>query len=672
MRKLYLFFLCIITLVSYAQSQNIDIDKSIKETRKRIAGEGKAIQLEALDSIINFLEQELDPKYDTIYLEAIAMSNELDSITKETEITADLIYRYNQRDAAQGQKLFEDYLKKDFSRSSYHEKARLYLNGADSYYFMGDYKKALKNYKKADSLSRKTNNLRLTGLIQLYTSELYAEKGDFITAVQEYPKAIKLLEKVKDTFNIIGSKIGLSILYSKNGFYEESAAEATEVIALARKAKIYSSLSVVLYNKAIVEKKLGHPAEQLKLVKGAYEANKKSEYRSQMEPSFLSGLIKVLAQQGKLKQAKDYLDTIQNKPAYYREGVNEMGYKAALMEISLAGKNYKNALKLGEGYREKTNQSEQIDNRIEAENFLYRAYKSAGKTPEALRHYERSINMRDSLSGILKAKLIAYYKTIYETEKQKHTIENQKKDIALLDSLSKNRRNWILFGGLGLVFAFVLIMMSRSRNAVRKRNELQEQFAQELIQAQENERSRLAMELHDSVGQKIMLLSRKTKSKNDPDMESLAGKTLEELRSISRGLHPPTLNDFGITQTIINLINEIDEHSSIFFTNEIENIDDVLSKETSLHLYRIFQEILNNMVKHSAAREASVTIKKDARMIRATIIDNGIGFAVDENINNTTTLGMKTLMERMKIIKSRVEINSNKNGTKFHIYIPFA
>ena len=116
-------------------------------------------------------------------------------------------------------------------------------------------------------------------------------------------------------------------------------------------------------------------------------------------------------------------------------------------------------------------------------------------------------------------------------------------------------------------------MMSRSRNAVRKRNELQEQFAQELIQAQENERSRLAMELHDSVGQKIMLLSRKTKSKNDPDMESLAGKTLEELRSISRGLHPPTLNDFGITQTIINLINEIDEHSSIFFTNEIENID---------------------------------------------------------------------------------------------------
>ena len=155
-------------------------------------------------------------------------------------------------------------------------------------------------------------------------------------------------------------------------------------------------------------------------------------------------------------------------------------------------------------------------------------------------------------------------------------------------------------------------------------------------------------------------------------MESLAGKTLEELRSISRGLHPPTLNDFGITQTIINLINEIDEHSSIFFTNEIENIDDVLSKETSLHLYRIFQEILNNMVKHSAAREASVTIKKDARMIRATIIDNGIGFAVDENINNTTTLGMKTLMERMKIIKSRVEINSNKNGTKFHIYIPFA
>lgn len=107
-----------------------------------------------------------------------------------------------------------------------------------------------------------------------------------------------------------------------------------------------------------------------------------------------------------------------------------------------------------------------------------------------------------------------------------------------------------------------------------------------------------------------MLLAKKTKSTGNPEMEFLATNTLEELRTISRGLHPANLERLGPTAAIINLINEVDNNTNIFFTHEIEDIDTLLSRDASLHLYRIIQEVLNNMVKHAEAKAATVTIEK--------------------------------------------------------------
>lgn len=191
-----------------------------------------------------------------------------------------------------------------------------------------------------------------------------------------------------------------------------------------------------------------------------------------------------------------------------------------------------------------------------------------------------------------------------------------------------------------------------------------------MIQAQEEERTRVARELHDSVGQKLMLLTKKTKSTGNTDMESLAETTLDELRSISRGLHPSTMEKLGVTAAITSLINEVDANTDIFFTNEIENIDNALTKEASLHLYRIIQEVLNNMVKHSEARAASVIIEKKANLIQAVIRDNGKGFVYSEKIGNVSTLGMKTLLERSKILGSEIKIESSpEKGTTIFLAI---
>lgn len=214
----------------------------------------------------------------------------------------------------------------------------------------------------------------------------------------------------------------------------------------------------------------------------------------------------------------------------------------------------------------------------------------------------------------------------------------------------------------------VFLLYYFKNKAERKRNET---YTHNLIKAQEEERTRVARELHDSVGQKLMLLTKKTSTNGNQEMKSLASNTLEELRAISRGLHPAILERLGPTAAIRNMVDEVDSNTSIFFTHEIDDIDALLSREASLHLYRIIQEVLNNMVKHAEARAASVTVEKNKHAIIATIADNGKGFEISEKTKSGSSLGMKTLLERAKILHSKIDIKSQLDkGTTVTLTIP--
>ncbi len=229
-------------------------------------------------------------------------------------------------------------------------------------------------------------------------------------------------------------------------------------------------------------------------------------------------------------------------------------------------------------------------------------------------------------------------------------------------------KTWFFWFSLLLLAAGGGIFFIHIKN--KKAQKRREVFTQGLIKAQEEERTRVARELHDSVGQKLMLLTKKTKETGNVEMESLAGNTLEELRSISRGLHPSSVEKLGITTAIKNLVNEVDANTSIFFTHEIENIDGMISRDASLHLYRIIQEVLNNMVKHAEAKSAMVIIEKKKSLIEAKIEDNGRGFEYSESFSGG--LGMNTLMERAKILNSKIDIKSQINkGTTIILSIPY-
>jgi signal transduction histidine kinase len=662
------FFFSVLTF-----AQKVSSEKNITELTLKIEQSQKGEKIRWLDSLSNYIVYDTNFENDSIVKETVLKALELDSLRIATWQTGNLIYFQNniKGKPKEGKKIFESFLGIAQKGKNHKAAAKFYLEGADSYFFLEDYKTAIIYYNLAEENAKKAKDKKFVGLAKLYKGGALSFLANFSEASQVLQEASKIFQETKDTFNIISAKNSLSILYSQNNFFKEAKAERDEAILLAQKIKSYGHLNSFYYNAATDEWKQGNNKERIKNLKTALDYGRKAPNPDLYEVTILAGFVIAYSQTDSISQAEFYLNEIEKASKKNTVAKNKESYLDALKNLMFAKKEYSRALLYGKEHLEIKKKGTHYEEIREGEKFLADVYEAKGNKEEAFVHFKNYTIIKDSISSLQKVKALSYYQTLYETEKRDAKILSQKSDILLLDARNKVKSQLLLFGGLGLLLVFGIIVLARSRNEANKRQKMQEGFAQDLINAQEEERTRVARELHDSVGQKLMLLTKQTKTAGNSEMELLAGSTLEELRSISRGLHPATLEKLGVTGAIKAMINEIDANSNIFFTNEIENIDDLLPKESSLHLYRILQEVLNNMVKHADAKVASITIERKKNIIEVVIKDNGKGFEFSEKANQGTSLGMKTLLERARIIKSTIEIKSKYNqGTTVQLIIP--
>ncbi|MGV6828288.1 MAG: histidine kinase [Flavobacteriales bacterium] len=667
MKLFYILFFFLFT--GSIVAQDFDIRKVISELNSKIEQSQKAEKLKWLDSLTLLIRDREEFKYDSIAQVTINYALSLDSIDIATRNTADLIYFKCNVVAApdEGISIYQAF--KKIENNSI-ELGNLFLYAGDCYSAKGNFKNAISSYKaaKIEFAKSKAKSREAVALLRISFAE--SDLGFFAEASQHIQQASKLFVEIKDTLNIVNSKNALSILYSQNAFYKEAKKERDEAIVLAKFIG-GSPLVSLYYNAAADARLLKHNQDWIHYLKLALLENEKSEYKSRLKPNILNNLVIAYAVSDSISQAEKYLLEIESKPKEYTLGTNRDFYIEALKQLYFAKQNYKKAILYGKEHLQLKKEQESFVEIYNAEKFLADVYKAQGNQLASLTHLNNYYTIKDSISSVQNVRTLAYYQTIYETEKRDFKIEAQKADIQLLNVQNKVKNQWLLFGGLGLVFLFGGIMLQRSYIFAKKKQKMQELFSQNLINAQEEERTRVARDLHDSVGQKLMLLTKKTVHIGNQEMQTLANSTLDELRSISRGLHPSTIEKLGVTSAIKSLINEVDANTTIFFTTEIENLDSLINKETALHLYRIIQESLNNMIKHSQAKAASICImKKDTNLV-AEIKDNGKGFVFSDTFKNKVSLGMKTLLERAKIINSEIKINSDLiKGTSIQLIIP--
>jgi signal transduction histidine kinase len=208
-----------------------------------------------------------------------------------------------------------------------------------------------------------------------------------------------------------------------------------------------------------------------------------------------------------------------------------------------------------------------------------------------------------------------------------------------------------------------------------------------ITKGQEDERLRLARELHDDTIQSLIALKQRVQLAHMPpkkngstpepaDLETLIEGTIEDLRRTTRALRPIYLEELGIKATLEMLSRETSLKDGLSVDFRVSGVEKRLPAETELALYRMVQEALNNIIHHAHAKHTSVQLRFSQAALTVEILDDGIGFKVPRTPAEFTPeghFGLLGLYERAELIGAQLQINSSpKTGTHLRIFLPYA
>lgn len=233
--------------------------------------------------------------------------------------------------------------------------------------------------------------------------------------------------------------------------------------------------------------------------------------------------------------------------------------------------------------------------------------------------------------------------------------------------------------GIGLV-------VLRRMNTAREQQQVQHEFSRRLIESQEVERKRIASGLHDSLGQNLLVLKNildqsatnnelKTDVRKElKELSELAQLSLNEVREISFDLHPHVLDRLGLQRAIETMVEKLNSSFPVVVTARFEGPSFKLGNQLEIGIYRIAQEALSNVVKHSEARTASVMINARNGVLELKVVDDGRGFDAPAHLARPPgrwSLGLVNIAERVRLLNGTYSINSRTGeGTTLTVHIP--
>lgn len=235
-------------------------------------------------------------------------------------------------------------------------------------------------------------------------------------------------------------------------------------------------------------------------------------------------------------------------------------------------------------------------------------------------------------------------------------------------------------GALSDAFNQMVSELESSQQTVIDKEIARTHLLSRLISAQEEERKRIARELHDGVGQALtsILVNIKLLAQNqDPataarieDLRQLVDKTLLDVRMLSRELRPSALDDLGLAAALERYVSEFHLRFPQVETDLHCTLSHRYSPNIETSLYRIIQEAMTNTARHSQATSLSVVVNERGGVIHAIIEDNGEGFDVESTRRAGSSVGLHSMNERAELLNGTLEIESSHEGTTVYIQIP--
>jgi PAS domain S-box-containing protein len=240
-----------------------------------------------------------------------------------------------------------------------------------------------------------------------------------------------------------------------------------------------------------------------------------------------------------------------------------------------------------------------------------------------------------------------------------------------------------VIGGLGFIHDITERRKAEKERTNQKLKQ-QKEILTAILQAQEDERKRIAETLHNGLGQLLYAVKLNLESltyelnsmhaakasKINNDVSSLLDEAIKETRTISFQLMPTILEDFGLKTVLKELCKKIS--SPLLSINcKVDGLESRLDTSLEIALYRIIQELLNNIIKHAQASEANIFLSKSGTFIHVTVTDNGIGFQYDNILLTDKGTGLRSIKNRIKLLAGALYVKSEYMcGTRVTIEIP--
>jgi len=236
-------------------------------------------------------------------------------------------------------------------------------------------------------------------------------------------------------------------------------------------------------------------------------------------------------------------------------------------------------------------------------------------------------------------------------------------------------------GDLAVSFNAMTRALAQADRERAEREALREKYIRGVIQAQEDERKRIARELHDSTSQSLTSLlvglrnlgevAPDTLDSQIEDIRRVVSGTLDEVHALAWQLRPSVLDDLGLVVALGRYIADFERRYSIQVDFTVHGLDDRLPVTLETSLYRMTQEGLTNVARHAQAHHASVLIDQRNNIIRIIIEDDGVGFNPDAHPFGEKNLGLQGIRERTQLFGGKLTIESQPGqGTSLFIEIP--
>jgi len=506
------------------------------------------------------------------------------------------------------------------------------------HWHLGDFNKAIELFYRNLEISDKMGMVLGVGIASSNIGLLYNDLNQYDKALVYSKKAYKIRKQLNDTSQLGASCNNIGICFknmkqydSALFYYNEGVAYAEAVNSPRQLSELISNLGNLYILKDEIEK--GYKLLKKSLEFKQSESAKESVYNSLSEVAF------------SLNRSNEALEYALKALA---SSTKDVGY----------GRLQYDYLQLANAY------------------YLNKEYEKAHE------YYLKWGEAKDSVYSTENTKALADFEIRYQTEKKEKEIARQELEIAEMDLMLYNRNKVLIGLGvvvLALVFFGLYIIQYRKRKAQHEKDEAiikeKNKGLAAIIQVQEDERKRIAKDLHDGIVQQLgglklglqkVFMDSETEESNK--LLCILDDSAQELRELSHKMMPRSLSELGLIPALEDMLQNSLGNTDIKYQFENFGIIDRFDENIEIAIYRIAQELINNVIKHSQANRVNIQLFKTANDILLIVEDNGKGIGT---LQHKEGIGLMNISSRLDTINGKVNFEpSPESGTLATIKIP--